>query len=276
MSEPGGGMSEEEAAEKAGRAVVERLWGRQVADWRRWLARSPHGVDLLLWWYREEEITALVGADRYAERLAELLSGAAPRDLAALGLGCTRRGDRPCRAPEICSQDEPEPPVDGAPHHRYGPTPGACGDFVDLVTPHGIQVDFTTGDRHRAVFLLRDNAALARLWVDGVPVAEGRMLDNGGYWHQDRFYVIQIEGPEDHPAQGLGDIGDWLYAIVSLAVYDAERGREYVFVPGPDEHWTEPELRVLDGVGYVYANRESREANTPDRTFPTDAPTATP
>ncbi|WP_165364971.1 hypothetical protein, partial [Streptomyces sp. C] len=36
----------------AARKHLEELWGSDVADWQEWLARSPEGVDLLLWWQR--------------------------------------------------------------------------------------------------------------------------------------------------------------------------------------------------------------------------------
>ncbi|RSS50400.1 hypothetical protein EF912_21785 [Streptomyces sp. WAC07061] len=262
----------EDAAAAAARRHLEELWGGDVADWQEWLARSPEGVDLLLWWQRRRELPALVGPDRYRERLAVLLSRAAPRDIAALGLGCSRRVDRRCRTPEVCGQD-PAPPRPGSPApHRSGPVPGACSRFTDCYSAHEVRVHFTGDDRHRAVLLLRGGPDAARMWVDGVPVGEGRRLDNGGWWQDDRFYVIRVGGPDGHPLQGLGDIGDWLCRIVSLLVYDAERAVEHVFVPGPDEEWTDPVLEIRDGTGHLYATQEAREAGTADRAFPLNAP----
>lgn len=265
----------EAEAEAAERDLQERLvarWGHCGTEWRDWLARSPSGVDLLHWWRDEAGLIDLVGEDRYVERLGELLSRAAPRDIAAIGLGCTRRVERPCRAPEVCGLDPVPGPAGAVPSHRHGPKPGACSGFMDCWTRHEIEVDFTAADRHRSVLLFRGGPDAARLWVDGVRVGAGEWLDKGGIWHQERFFVIRIGGPDDHPRQGLGHIGAQLYAIVSLLVHDAERGTTHVFVPDPTENWTDPVLVVRDGTGYVYATPEACAAETPDREFPVEAP----
>ncbi len=265
------------AAAEAGRAARNRVavrWGHSTVDWQHWLARSPVGVDLLHWWSDEADLTALVGEERYLERLAELLSKAAPRDIAAMGLGCSRDVERGCRFSEVCSLDPVVPPGGEISRRRYGEVPGACSGFIDGWSRHEIDVDFTAGDRHRSVLLFRGNPSAARLWVDGMPVGEGELLDKGGFWQEERFFVICIEGPEDHPRQGLGHIGAQLYAIVSLLVHDAERRVTHVFVPDHTENWTEPVLRVRNGTGYVYATPEACAAGIPDREFPIEAPGA--
>ncbi|MFG2983774.1 hypothetical protein ACGFYQ_21415 [Streptomyces sp. NPDC048258] len=249
------------AAERAARKRVAERWGRSAAGWQHWLARSPVGVDLLHWWFDEADLTALVGEDRYVERLAELLSKAAARDVAAMGLGCHRDVERACRFPEVCSLDPVVPPGGEISSYRHGGVPGACSGFIDCWSRHEIEVDFTAGDRHRAVLLFRGGPSEARLWVDGVPVGEGELLDKGGLWEEERFFAIRVEGPEDHPQQGLGHIGAQLYAIVSLVVHDAERGTTQVFVPDDSE-------------GYVYATPEACAAGTPDREFQIEAPGA--
>ncbi|WP_327417873.1 hypothetical protein [Streptomyces sp. NBC_01233] len=262
-----------EAAAAAGRAARERVaerWGRSGAEWQQWLARSPAGVDLLHWWFDEADLTALVGERRYVERLAELLSKAAPRDVAAMGLGCNRDVERACRFAETCSLDPVVPPGGRIASYRHGGVPGACNGFIDCWTRHEIDVTFTAGDRHRSVLLFRDGPSEARLWVDGVRVGEGEGLDKGGLWVEERFFVIRVEGPDDHPQQGLGHIGAQLYAIVSLLVHDAERHTTRVFVPDHTENWTEPVLRVRNGTGYVYATPEAGAADPPDREFPID------
>ncbi|MGW6978231.1 hypothetical protein ACWGE1_02085 [Streptomyces sp. NPDC054932] len=258
------------AAERAAHLRIVQRWGRSAAAWHQWLSRSPVGVDLLHWWFDEAELTALVGEDRYVERLAELLSEAAPRDIAAMGLGCNRDVERACRFAGVCSLDPVVPPGGEISSYRFGEVPGACSGFIDCWSKHEIEVDFTAGDRHRSVLLFRGGPDEARLWVDGVPVGEGRWLDKGGRWEEERFFVIRIEGPEDHPRQGLGHMGAHLYAIVSLLVHDAERRITHLFVPDPTENWTEPVLGVRDGTGYVYATPEARTAGTPDREFPVD------
>ncbi|MFJ3830922.1 hypothetical protein ACIPWI_23585 [Streptomyces sp. NPDC090046] len=228
-------------------------------------------MDLRLWWRKQNDLVALIGEERYRDRLAELLSQAAPRDLAAMGLGCSRRVDRACRAPEVCGQD-PEPQPDGRPFSRSGPVPGACSSFIDCYSPHGIRVRFSGGDRHSAVMLLRGGPVEARLWVDGVPLLEGQWLDDGGHWLEERFFVIRIGGPDDHPEQGYTSIGEWLHDIVSLLVYDADLRIPHVLVPGPTENWRYPVVDVRDGTVRVYADEEAQAAATPDREFPVGAP----
>ncbi|WP_405828663.1 hypothetical protein [Streptomyces sp. NBC_00105] len=258
------------AAERAAHRRVAERWGCSGAEWHQWLARSPAGADLLHWWSDEADLTALVGEHRYVERLAELLSQAAPRDVAAMGLGCSRDVERSCRFAETCSLDPVVPPGGKIAGHRNGAVPGACTSFIDCWSRHEIDVTFTAGDRHRSVLLFRGGPSEARLWVDGVRVGEDELLDKGGHWVEERFFVIQVEGPEDHPRQGLGHIGAQLYAIVSLLVHDAERHTTRVFVPDRTEHWTDPVLRVRNGTGYVYATPEADAADTPDREFPVD------
>ncbi|MEU9147378.1 hypothetical protein [Streptomyces sp. NPDC048349] len=261
------------AAEREATDRVARRWGRDAAEWRGWLARSPVGVDLLHWWFDEADLLALVGEDRYVDRLGELLSQAAPRDIAAMGLGCTRREDRACRFAEICSQDPDVPPGGRIESYRHGGIPGACSSFLDCWSRHEIDVTFTAGDTHRSVLLFRDHPFEARLWVDGVRVGEGEGLDKGGFWEDERFFTIRIEGPQDHPHQGMGDIGNQLYNIVSLLIHDAERGTTRILVPQDTENWTDPVLDVRDGTGRVYPTREAAAAGgTPDRTFPLDGP----
>ncbi|MEU7725481.1 hypothetical protein AB0B78_09565 [Streptomyces sp. NPDC040724] len=258
------------AAERAAHERVTQRWGSSGEEWQHWLARSPVGVDLLHWWSDDADLTALVGEHRYVERLGELLSKAAPRDVAAMGLGCRRDVERPCRFAETCSLDPVVPPGGKIASHRHGGVPGACSSFIDCWSRHEIDVTFTAGDRHRSVLLFRDGPSEARLWVDGVRVGEGELLDKGGYWADERFFVIHVEGPEDHPRQGLGHIGAQLYAIVSLLIHDAERHTMRVFVPEHTENWTDPVLQVRNGTGYVYATPEACAADTPDREFPID------
>ncbi|MFE9630952.1 hypothetical protein [Streptomyces sp. NPDC006463] len=261
------------AAEREGHQRMVERWGPSVVEWRDWLARSPVGVDLIHWWFAEAELTALVGEERYVERLGELLSQAAARDIAAMGLGCTRRVDRACRFAEICSQDPVVPPGEKLESYRHGGIPGACSSFIDCWSKHEIDVTFADGDSHRSVLLFRDHPGKARLWVDGVRVGEGEWLDKGGFWVDERFFTIRIEGPKDHPEQGLGHMGAQLYNIVSLLIHDAERGTTRILVPEDTENWTDPVLAVRDGMGWVYPTREDRAAGgTPDRIFPIDDP----
>ncbi|MET8451095.1 hypothetical protein [Streptomyces sp. NPDC005209] len=224
------------------------------------------GTDLLAWW-RDEGGTFLAhaGPEGYRARLAELISRASPRDVAALGIGCTRRIDRPCRDPKTCSQDPPDGQAVTVPN-RTGPIPGACGGFKDCWTTYGINVKFTPDDRHRAVHI-QDPSDRCMLWIDGVRVAEGLALEHSGYWASSRFYVVETEGPKDHPEQGLA-MGNLCWNILSLVVHDVERATTRVLVPEATETWTCPVLRVDGEALRVYPDYEVCEDASPDRVLP--------
>ncbi|MGW1894409.1 hypothetical protein ACWCP6_29835 [Streptomyces sp. NPDC002004] len=245
-------------------------WGAWGEEWQDWLCRSQVGVDLLVWWRDEgNDLLALVGPGRYRDRLAELLSRAAPRDVAAMGIGCTRRIDRPCRDPRTCSQDPADGPQDRT-RYRMGPVPGACSDFKDCWSAYGIDVEFTASDRHRAVHIQDPSEfSMVGLWVDGVRVAEGVSLEQSGYWADERFYVVQAEGPEDHPEQSpvMGNLG---YHVLSLVVHDVERAATRMLVPEATETWTDPMLLVDGDTLCVYPDPKARAAGRPDRVIPVE------
>ncbi|MEV6397870.1 hypothetical protein AB0M39_24375 [Streptomyces sp. NPDC051907] len=252
--------------------VITHPWGERGEQWKPWLQRSQAGVDLFVWWTDPgNHIRSLVGEARYCEHLVELLSRASPRDCAALGLGCTRRTDRSCREPETCRLD-PVERTGAELRGRTGPIPGACDSFWDCWTPYELNVDFTDDERHRAVHLRDDTGDLSvRLWVDGVPVAQDIMLERTGHWLDDRFYVVEAEGPEDHPEQRLA-FGQLACHIISLVVHDAERAATQVFVPGPQEIWTDPRVRRDGDTLRLYADLAAAEADRPDRVVPAAPP----
>ncbi|MFF1871564.1 hypothetical protein [Streptomyces sp. CB03911] len=248
-------------------------WGERGEHWKEWLRRSPGGVDLLVWWTDAGgDIRSLVGDARYRERLAELLSRASPRDCAALGLGCTRRIDRSCREPWTCALDPVGRPGAGPRPSRCGPVPGACDAFLDCWTEFGLTVRFTADDRHRAVHL-RDRADSDRvsLWVDGVAVAEGAWLDESGRWVDERLYVVDAAGPEDHPEQDFtfGHLG---HVILSVVVHDVERATTQVLVPAAGESWTDPVVRRDGDTWRLYPHRSAVDAGRPDRVLPVEPP----
>jgi hypothetical protein len=238
-------------------------WGLQGEQWREWLRRSPFGLDLFTGWHEAGGYRQLLGDDGYRERMVELLSRAVPRDCAAAGFGCTRRIDPACRAPGVCAQDPTGDLVDGA--RREGPVPGACDAFYayygDDLT---IWVRFGARDRHRAVFWRYSDQVL--LWVDGTPVAPGRWLDPPGYWVDERFFAVDVQGPDDHPAQTYVP-GRLVTTIVSVLIHDAELAASRLFVPGPDELWTDPLVVRHGDALHVYPDRAAVDAGRPDRTI---------
>jgi hypothetical protein len=260
-----------------GDTVFERWRNRRRADgrrravaaeggqWQEWLRRSPVGRDLVARWREAGDFRRRLGDEAYRRQLVELLSGADPRDCAAAGFGCTRRVDRACRGPEICSR-EPGGGLAGV-GRREGPVPGACDAFYGY---HGddlrIQVSFAARERHRAVFWA-DSRGPVRLWVDGVPVGTEHLLATPGYWVGDRFFVVDVPGPEDHPAQRYV-LSDLVTTIVSLLIYDADRAAAQLLVPQPGELWTDPRVERHGDVLHVYPDPAARAAGRPDRTLP--------
>ncbi|MFI1440426.1 hypothetical protein [Streptomyces fructofermentans] len=244
----------------------------QDEAWGEWLRQSPPGSELLNWWQQAPDELGRFGRGAFGERLVALLSVASARDCAAAGFGCTRRIDRACREPSVCRLDPVVPSAaEGvARGEREGPVPGACGGFHGSRAAFEVQVRFSGGDdRHRAVFWRDGPASALRLWVDGVPVsAGGPDLDTYGYWLDGRFLVVQAEGPDDHPRQEYGP-GTLVSRINSVLIHDAVSGSTRTLVPGPDESWTDPQVVLAGGSLRVYATREARAADVPDRILPT-------
>lgn len=227
-----------------------RRWRGADESWRGWLRRSTTAVELFTRWHESDEYEYLLGAGAYRDQLVEVLARVQPRDCAAAGLGCTRRIDRACRGPEICSRDRTHVPDDQV--SREGPLPGACDSFYLQCRQGHVWIQFSAGERHRAV-LWCEGSHGGMLWVDGTRVGEEHTLDVSGQWLDDRFYTVQAEGPEGHPAQDY-QMGGLATRIKSLLLHDAERSRTQLLVPGPDESWTDPSI-VSDGRSLlVYAD----------------------
>ncbi|MFB7247380.1 hypothetical protein ACFCYX_33535 [Streptomyces populi] len=239
--------------------------------WDGWLRQSPPGTELLVWWQEARDGMRRVGRDAYRERLVDLLSAASPRDCAAAGFGCTRRIDRACREPSVCRLDPAVPSAaeEEVPHgEREGPVRGACGGFHGFRADFEVHVRFSGGDdRHRAVFWRDTSASAVRLWVDGVPVGSGTGPDSYGHWLDGRFLVVRVEGPDDHPRQSYGP-GTLVTGIVSVLIHDAAHGSARTLVPGPHETWTDPQVVLAGETLRVYATREARAADVPDRILP--------
>lgn len=245
-------------------------WKVQGDLWQAWLRHSVVGVDLLMWWTNASNLRGLVGDGRYRERLIALLSQASPRDCAAIGLGCQRRIDRPCREPQTCSRPPVEGPAADAPEFRIGPIPGACSSFVDCWRGTGLHVEFTSDDRHRAVHL-KDKTEKVGVWVDGVPLPEDAWLDESGYWVDDRFYVVQAAGPEDHPEQDLA-MGHLGCRVLAVVIHDVQQATTRMIVPDATETWTDPCVRLDGGTWRLYADGATAEAGRPARLFPAVPP----
>ncbi len=248
--------------------------------WGEWLRRSRIGTDLAAWWDGgDSDVRTRIGEIPYRERLVDLLSRASPRDCAAMGLGCSRRVDRPCWEPQICGQDRVgvcAGGTAGAGASRTGPVPGACGSFVDCWSDLELRVEFSADDRHRAVHMTdRDRWGEVGVWVDGVRLMVDAWLDRSGYWVGDRFYVLRAAGPEDHPDQqiALGLLG---YRILSLVIHDARRGTTRVFVPNASQSWTDPFVRLDGDQLHLYADEAAVTADRPDRSVPAESPPSRP
>ncbi|XVV09694.1 hypothetical protein ACQP2X_33225 [Actinoplanes sp. CA-131856] len=226
-------------------------WVRE--PWRQWLRRSSIGVEVFMRVNDPDSYRLLLGSGTAGTQLAGVMALADRRDCAAAGLGCTRRLDRSCRDPEICSQD---PAGAGG---REGPVPGGCDSFTSFT--QDLWVRFSADNRHRAVLSGK------RLWIDGRPVGEDQTMEPYGQWVGDRFFVVPAEGPEDHPDQEY-TMGYLASTINSLVVYDADRSIEQVLVPTPEERWTDPRAELVDGALHV----RPRPSAPPDRVIPVARP----
>ncbi|MEU4563229.1 hypothetical protein AB0F72_33030 [Actinoplanes sp. NPDC023936] len=245
-----------------------RRWRDAMDHWQDWLRESATGVELYTRATAEDEYRYLLGDDAYRRQLIQILARVAPRDCAAARFGCTRRMDRACRGPEICSQDRPAG-ADGTPDgrvRREGPLPGACDTFYrETYAGERVRVEFSAGDRHRAV-TWTDDQVRVRLWIDGVRVGERIRLGEWGRWLDDRFYVIEVDGPDDHPEQDYGFGGS---VINSVLIHDADRSSDRVLEPGPGERWTTPWVVRAGDELLIFPDRQAAEAGaSPDRTLP--------
>ncbi|GLW31106.1 hypothetical protein [Actinoplanes regularis] len=244
-----------------------RRWRWADEHWHAQLRGSATALELFTRRNESDEYRHLLGADAYRDQVVEVLSRAQPRDCAAAGFGCTRRIDRACRGPEICSQDRAAGPDDRV--HREGPLPGACDSF-HLELPEGhVRIGFSAGDRHRAV-LWWESSLGTMLWIDGTRIGRDLTLDTSGRWLDDRFYLTHAAGPEDHPAQAY-EPGGLSSRIRSVLLHDADRSSTRLLSPNPDELWTDPWI-VRDGESLlVYPKPEDIEAGThPARVLPLD------
>ncbi|GAB1639745.1 hypothetical protein [Krasilnikovia sp. MM14-A1259] len=239
-----------------------RRWRGIAPEWHDWLRRSETGVEVCTRWQEADEYRFLLGDDAYRDQLLQVLARAAPRDCAAAGFGCTRRSDRRCRAPEICSQERGT--VAGDEVRREGPLPGACDAFHGEWGRHlRLSVRFSAGERHRAV-LWADSREPVTLWVDGRRVGERRPIDDYGWWVDDRFFVLQVEGPEEHPEQ-TGVVGALACKIKSVLVYDADRQVEHLFEPRDDQVWIDPVVERHGDELHVHPDAAHEAASPPDQ-----------
>ncbi|MFE6847032.1 hypothetical protein [Streptomyces sp. NPDC057686] len=236
---------------------------READPWQDRLSRSPEARAVRQWWADVAEQTARLGEDGYCERLGELFSRLSPRDFAALGLGCTRRIDRPCREPLTCSQDPVPPPAGERPALREGPVAGACSGFWDCCTRYGVRAAFTADDRHLAV-AVHGRWSRVMLWVDGIRVEAPSFLDDVGHWVDGRFYVTTMAAPDDHPLQGHVGMGQT--AILSLVIHDVATAATHIVDPEPHEDWSFPVAVLRDGEWLLYPTLEARDTDHPDRT----------
>ncbi|WP_229073422.1 hypothetical protein [Actinoplanes sp. DH11] len=230
-----------------------RRW-HHAEPWRDWLRRSPVGVELFTRSHEARDYLELLGEEAYRAQALALLSRARRRDCAAAGLGCSRRLDRSCQAPEVCAADP------AGPLTARGPAPGGCDSYWWSTDARTVTVYFTADDRHRAI-LWYERQEGVRLWVDGTAAGADQTLDTYGRWLDDRFFVVGCEGPQDHPAQEY-TMGSLVSTIQSVLVHDAGSGTTRVFEPGPDERWTDPTVRRRDNQLLIFADRQKE---TPDR-----------
>ena len=114
----------------------------------------------------------------------------------------------------------------------------------------------------------------ALLWVDGEAVDVPRARDGaplcstfGAHWADDRFLALEYGGLWDHPQYrpvAFADRG----GLRGLLIWDARHHCIHLERPGPEESWTLPRLRIVDGLWKIYPDANALAGDRPARSLP--------
>ncbi|MDH0867100.1 hypothetical protein [Mitsuaria sp. GD03876] len=214
-----------------GLQALERRWARSVAAHALWSRQAPV-VPLLLDWLRDADpIARALGPAMWRHFAQHLLQHASTRDLRAMGL------DERVEARVWTSW----------PEWRTA----------------GFRIADAPGRLHRAVVWWEDGRLPeypedggvfqapygAALWLDGrlMPYPQeltfGCSINGSGEWIDDRYFVVDVDGPPEHPdyveekANGRG-------SVLSLLVVDARHRSCHLLNPRAHEPWLRPRISV--------------------------------
>lgn len=211
--------------------ALERRWARSVAAHALWSRQAPV-VPLLLDWLRDaDEIAPRLGPAMWRHFAQHLLQHASTRDLRAMGL------DE--RVESRVWTSWPEWRTAG---FRIADAPGRLHRAV-VWWEDGRLPEYPEDG---AVFQAPYGAAL---WLDGrlLPYPQeltfGCSITGSGEWIDDRYFVVDVDGPPEHPdyveekANGRG-------SVLSLLVVDARHRSCHLLNPRAHEPWLRPRITV--------------------------------
>ncbi|WP_423598429.1 hypothetical protein [Roseateles sp. MS654] len=217
--------------EASGLPALERRWARSVAAHALWSRQAPV-VPLLLDWLRDAEtIARSLGPAMWRHFAQHLLQHASTRDLRAMGL------DEQVEARVWTSW--PEWRTAG---FRIADAPGRLHRAV-VWWEDGRLPEFPDG---RGVFEAPYGAAL---WLDGrlLPYPQeltfGCSINGSGEWIDDRYFVIDVDGPPEHPDY-VEELANGRGSVLSLLVVDARHRSCHLLNPRAHEPWLHPRIAV--------------------------------
>lgn len=216
-----------------GAQALERRWARSIATHALWSRQAPV-VPLLLDWLRDAEpIARTLGPAMWRHFAQHLLQHASTRDLRAMGL------DE--RVESRVWASWPEWRTAG---FRIADAPGRLHRAV-VWWEDGRLPEYPDTER---VFEMPYGAAL---WLDGrlLPYPQelnfGCSVNGSGEWIDDRYFVVDVDGPTEHPDY-VEELANGRGSVLSLLVVDAKHRTCHLLNPRAHEPWLRPRITVQD------------------------------
>nr|WP_297529698.1 hypothetical protein [uncultured Roseateles sp.] len=213
--------------------ALERRWARSIATHALWSRQAPV-VPLLLDWLRDAEpIARALGPAMWRHFAQHLLQHASTRDLRAMGL------DE--RVESRVWASWPEWRTAG---FRIADAPGRLHRAV-VWWEDGRLPEYPDTER---VFETPYGAAL---WLDGrlLPYPQelnfGCSVNGSGEWIDDRYFVVDVDGPTEHPDY-VEELANGRGSVLSLLVVDARHRTCHLLNPRAHEPWLRPRITVQD------------------------------
>lgn len=201
------------AGEAFERSPAWQALGWRAWTWREQFRRSRVALQLFDLFGDPDRYRTLLGDQGYRDAVIDLLGQATPPDGEAAGM-------------------EPD------------------GSFLDWTSDEcSVQLHYSESLQHRAILWREPPQGSARLWVDGTLVTDPRQgLGVGaqgfstGQWIRDRYFVMAVAAPDDHPGQKRSGLSDDPL-VQGLLIWDATaRQVRSIEMPDAGEVWHIPVL----------------------------------
>lgn len=219
------------APDTRGLRALERRWAQSVAAHALWSRQAPI-VPLLLDWLRDAEpIARALGPAMWRHFAQHLLQHASSRDLRAMGLD-----------ERVASRVWTSWPEWRTAGFRIADAPGRLHRAV-VWWEDGRLPEFP---QDGAVFEAPYGAAL---WLDGrlLPYPQeltfGCSIAGSGEWLDDRYFVLDVDGPPEHPDY-VEELANGRGSVLSLLVVDARHRSCHLLNPRAHEPWLRPRITV--------------------------------